>query len=84
MDPDDNNTAGTAARVSHALLTGSHYRCSISVNEDGTVVTNTGLHIPDALNQRTGRPTSDADYLAWGFWVTGSDRYPEATDTRCQ
>ena len=42
--------------------------CSISVDESGKIVANTGY----SFHPSTGISNPDGDYLAWGFWVTGS------------
>ena len=42
--------------------------CSISVDEDGKIVANSGY----AFHPSAGTTKADSDYLAWGFWVTGS------------
>ena len=42
--------------------------CSISVDASGKIVANTGY----TFHESTGITDPDDDYLAWGFWVTGS------------
>ena len=42
--------------------------CSISVDASGKIVANTGY----TFHLSTGTTNPDSDYLAWGFWVTGS------------
>ncbi|MCY3822826.1 MAG: hypothetical protein OXG62_03030 [Nitrospinae bacterium] len=42
--------------------------CSISVDESGKIVASTGY----SFHPSTGITNPDNDYLAWGFWVTGS------------
>ncbi len=42
--------------------------CSISVDASGKVVANTGYE----FHESDGTTRADSDYLAWGFWVTGS------------
>ena len=40
--------------------------CSISVDESGKIVANTGYR----FHRSTGTTKQDADYLAWGVWLT--------------
>ena len=42
--------------------------CSISVDESGKIVANTGY----SFHPSSGISDPDGDYLAWGFWATGS------------
>ncbi len=42
--------------------------CSISVDASGKIVANTGY----TFHESDGTTKADSDYLAWGFWVTGS------------
>ena len=44
--------------------------CSISVDESGKIVSAPGY----AFHRSDGTTKADSDYLAWGFWVTGSTR----------
>ncbi len=44
--------------------------CSISVDASGKIVANTGY----SFHKSDGTTKADSDYLAWGFWVTGSTR----------
>jgi len=62
----------------HCPLAGN--ACSISANADGDIIAVVG-YVFEPLVSGTGTKTSDADYLAWGFWVQGStrDSIPAAT-----
>ena len=66
VNPTDNQVSVTAQIFCPDSATGG---CAISVNEDGEIVEN------DEYQYRTATSTmetDDEDYLAWGFWVTGS------------
>ena len=68
LNPADNRVPITAQIFCPDSATGG---CAISVAEDGTIVEN------DEYEYRTATSTmetDDEDYLAWGFWVTGSVR----------
>ena len=50
--------------------------CAISVDEKGAIVATTGYQWQPIAPGTT--PSNDADYLAWGVWVTVPDAAPSA------
>ena len=68
QNPSDNNPP-----VSGVFTCPASTACAIATNADGEVVDIEGYEFR-AASTATSDPTPDGDYLAWGFWVTGSVR----------
>ena len=67
LDPADNNVPITAQ-----IFCPDGSTCAISVDEDGSLVLAQGYQYRTTKETEAAMP--DGDYLAWGFWVTGSVR----------
>ncbi len=68
LNPEDNNVPITAEIH---CPDPANSPCSISVDEDGTIVVNQNYQY---RTETTTTMTADGDYLTWGMWVTGSVR----------
>ena len=67
VDPGDNNPP-----ISGVFTCPADTACAIATNDDGGVVSIAGYELR-AVSTATGAATPDADYLAWGVWLTVPD-----------